>query len=118
MSGGRRALWTNATAGDLGEGEFSVGDVVQASFGGEVEYFGGKITKAHDDGTYDITYNDDQARGRGRELGVLCSVGPSGVNCNNIRRASKRLRNQLCSKGSYKQGCPKMCGACEVNQRC
>ena len=35
-----------------------VGAAVEANYGGEGEWFPGKITKVRGDGTYDILYND------------------------------------------------------------
>ena len=78
-----------------------MGDAVEARFGGEDQWYGGKVTQVRGDGTYDILYEDGDseegvaaalirsvggaaapARDRGRRIGsetateVLCRPGP------------------------------------------
>ena len=62
-----------------GGGSFSVGDAVEANFGGKGKWYKGKISAAHSNGTFDVLY-DDGDKERGVRSENLRAIGGSSSN--------------------------------------
>ena len=71
------------------EDAFREGDAVEADFRGRGRYYAGKITSVREDGSYDVLYDDGDARGfRERRR-------PESV-----RRRSEEARRSSASRGA------------------
>ena len=74
--------------------DFTIGQRVEARFGGKGKYFGGKITRVNGDGSYDIAYDDgDSERGVMAELirGVKTSISEAPASLVSVVLTSQML---------------------------
>ena len=66
---GVKTIESSSSSSAASASEYAVGTKVEARFGGKGKYFGGKITRVHGDGSFDIAYDDgDSERGVKAEL--------------------------------------------------
>ena len=85
-----------------GGGSISVGDRVEANFGGRGKWYKGKVTQRHSNGTFDILYEDGD-----KERGVLAERVRAVGGANNDRGEFKKgdkVEANYAGKGKWYKG--------------